>query len=400
LFTEHFLRNLLRKFQKEICICRTDENQIFEGGDIVKLNSFLVKAVVAVSMLIALFCAGSVSAASAPRFKILIVSEDSASNPIHYPMVLVAKAWFAKLATDSNIVADWVSDTKSFTDAFLAIYRVIVQINFSPLGEFWTATSKAAFQKYVEQGTGGWIGMHHASLYGSAVGETSWPWYQAFIGGCQYTGYIAGLANATVRIEDTLHPCMRGVPKSFSVAKDEWYTWSPNPRTNKSVHVLGNVDESTYSPSLASDPKMGPDHPVIWSNESTAYKGRLMYMFMGHSATCYTANTAYTTIVRNAVFWAAATGTEAKGLKDSKVETRTLQNLNILTDRHYVSVEMPESGITAKLTTVAGSLIASANSANSANGVCRIDRSRLPAGIYIVNVSCRNSTESRRFLLD
>ncbi len=56
---------------------------------------------------------------------------------------------------------------------------------------------------------------------------------------------------------------MKDVPASFVVPDDEWYTYDKSPRPN--VHVLANVDESSYTP--ASDIKMG-DHPVVWVNES------------------------------------------------------------------------------------------------------------------------------------
>ncbi|HSB92118.1 MAG TPA: ThuA domain-containing protein, partial [Flavitalea sp.] len=61
-----------------------------------------------------------------------------------------------------------------------------------------------------------------------------------------------------------------------------------------SVHVIANVDESSYMP--ASDIKMG-DHPVIWSNPRYL---RNLYIFMGHGPDLFD-NTAYTTLFRNAI---------------------------------------------------------------------------------------------------
>jgi type 1 glutamine amidotransferase len=90
---------------------------------------------------------------------------------------------------------------------------------------------------------------------------------------------------------------MNGIPTSFVIEKEEWYTWDTSPRPN--VHVIASVDESTYSPS--STIKMG-DHPVIWTNEH--YAARNIYIFMGHAPELFN-NKVYTTLFRNAIFWAA-----------------------------------------------------------------------------------------------
>jgi uncharacterized protein len=44
------------------------------------------------------------------------------------------------------------------------------------------------------------------------------------------------------------------------------------------------------------------DHPVIWTNERL--KGRNLYIFMGHGPELM-AHPAYTTLVHDAVLWAA-----------------------------------------------------------------------------------------------
>jgi hypothetical protein len=101
-----------------------------------------------------------------------------------------------------------------------------------------------------------------------------------------------------VRVEDSTHPVMKGVPSSFVVQHEEWYTWNQSPRPN--VRVLASVDESTYQPDSLI--KMGGDHPVIWSNEH--YKARNVYIFMGHHADLFE-NPTFVQIFHNAIFWAA-----------------------------------------------------------------------------------------------
>jgi type 1 glutamine amidotransferase len=82
--------------------------------------------------------------------------------------------------------------------------------------------------------------------------------------------------SAKVNVEEKAHPCMKAVPASFIIEKDEFYTYNKSPRPN--VHVIASADESTYTAS--STIKMG-DHPIIWSNENFA--ARNLYIFMGHS---------------------------------------------------------------------------------------------------------------------
>jgi hypothetical protein len=88
------------------------------------------------------------------------------------------------------------------------------------------------------------------------------PWLSQFLGGIRFTSYIADFAKATAKIEDPPQPLAKGLPSSFVIDKEEWYTWSQSPRPN--VHVLATVDESSCVPDRPI--KMGGDHPVIWSN--------------------------------------------------------------------------------------------------------------------------------------
>jgi type 1 glutamine amidotransferase len=83
------------------------------------------------------------------------------------------------------------------------------------------------------------------------------------------------------------------------VTTDEWYTWDKSPRPN--VQVLANVDENSYMPQ--SNVKMG-DHPVVWTPNS-AYKGKNLYIFVGHHPNLFQ-NTAYMTLLKNAIFWAGS----------------------------------------------------------------------------------------------
>jgi type 1 glutamine amidotransferase len=166
-------------------------------------------------------------------------------------------------------------------------------LDFVPYG--WKPEAMAAFKDYIERGRGGWVGLHHATLLGEFDGQPMWPWFSDFMGAIRFKNYIPDFASATVHVEDKAHPCMKGLPESFVIAKEEWYTYDRSPRTN--VHVLASVDETTYSPD--SKIKMG-DHPVIWTNERIA--ARNVYIFMGHGPWLFE-DKAFTTLLRNAILW-------------------------------------------------------------------------------------------------
>jgi type 1 glutamine amidotransferase len=226
------------------------------------------------------------------KFSVLALAENGGHHILYSQ---AAKVWLNKLSADSNFRIDYIENPNNITESMLNKYQLFIQLDYPPYG--WNQKAVAAFQQFIESGKIGWIGFHHASLLGEFDGYSMWQWFSDFMGGIRYVDYIPGFAEARVNVEDSSHPCMRGVPKSFLVKKDEWYIYNKSPRPN--VQVIASVDESSYHPFSAI--KMG-DHPVIWSNSH--YKARNIYIFMGHSPDLFE-NEAYMTIFRNAIFWAA-----------------------------------------------------------------------------------------------
>jgi len=229
---------------------------------------------------------------SAPKFNVVALAE---AHSIHRPFVDAAKIWLQKQSVENNFSVDYVESTEKIDDSFLSQYQLFIQLDYPPYG--WTPTAVAAFTKYMEEGRGGWIGFHHATLLGEFDGYPMWPWFSQFMGGIRFTDYIPKFATATVVVEDRSHPLMKSLGRSFVVEKEEWYTYDKSPRPN--VHVLAAVDEATYFPDTKT--KMG-NHPVIWTNEHM--KARNVYIFMGHHPELFQ-NKAFTTIFHNAVLWAA-----------------------------------------------------------------------------------------------
>jgi hypothetical protein len=226
------------------------------------------------------------------RFRVLALYENGGHH-IEYSRRAVS--WLDQLARDSNFEITYLQKTDSIDGSFLSRFQLFIQLDYPPY--HWGPKAETAFQEYIQKGMGGWIGFHHASLLGEFDGYAIWPWFYGFMGSIRWKNYIPGFADAMVYVEDRAHPCLAGIPDSFLVKREEWYTYDRSPR--QQVRVLARVEESSYRPDTQI--KMG-DHPVIWSNPRV--KARNIYIFMGHSPDLFD-NPNYVTLFRNAIFWAA-----------------------------------------------------------------------------------------------
>ena len=224
------------------------------------------------------------------KAKVLVLTERGGQ---HGGFTDAGLKWLAAEGAKGNFSITEINNARNITEAYLSQFSLVIQLDFPPYT--WPKEAEDAFVKYIEEGRGGWIGFRHATLLGEFDGYPMWQWFSDFMGGVRFKNYIAPLANGTLIVEDKQHPVMKDVPASFVVPDDEWYTYDKSPRPN--VHVLANVDESSYTP--ASDIKMG-DHPVVWVNESK--KARNVYFQIGHSSKLYETE-GFTTMFRNAINW-------------------------------------------------------------------------------------------------
>ncbi len=224
------------------------------------------------------------------KAKVLVLTERGGQ---HGGFTDAGLKWLAAEGAKGNFSITEINNARNITEAYLSQFSLVIQLDFPPYT--WPKEAEDAFVKYIEEGRGGWIGFHHATLLGEFDGYPMWQWFSDFMGGVRFKNYIAPLADGTLIVEDKQHPVMKDVPASFVVPDDEWYTYDKSPRPN--VHVLANVDESSHTP--ASDIKMG-DHPVVWVNESK--KARNVYFQIGHSSKLYETE-GFTTMFRNAINW-------------------------------------------------------------------------------------------------
>jgi uncharacterized protein len=240
---------------------------------------------------------------SAPRLQAQAAPEPKPARALvltekggqHGPFVEAARLWLKDFAASNHFELVYHEDTRAINSNTLAQCQVFIQLNYPPYG--WTPEAASAFVDYIEKGKGGWVGFHHATLLGEFDGYKMWPWFSDFMGGIRFKNYIATFVSGTVRVEAARHPCLRDLPASFPILREEWYTYDKSPRPN--IHVLASVDEKSYSP--ATTITMG-DHPVVWTNDRVA--ARNVYIFMGHGPDLLQ-NPAYTRLMSNSILWAA-----------------------------------------------------------------------------------------------
>ncbi|NDV58614.1 glycosyl hydrolase family 18 protein [Bacteroides sp. 519] len=228
-------------------------------------------------------------------YKVLVLTERGGQ---HGGFTDAGIKWLSEQGKELNFEITEINNANPITEEYLSQYKLIIQLDFPPYT--WSDTAQNAFIKYIDEGRGGWVGFHHATLLGDFDGYPMWEWFSDFMGDIRFQNYIAPLADGTIIVEDKNHPVMKGVNPTFVIPDDEWYTFNKNPRPN--VHVLASVDESTYTPD--SEVKMG-DHPVVWVNKNK--KARNVYFLIGHSKKLYD-TVDFTKMFRNAIEWAAEKG--------------------------------------------------------------------------------------------
>lgn len=256
------------------------------------MSKFLNNAKKVIFLIMLLHLWPKVNFAQTAKFKALVLTE---RGGLHEGFVVAALAWLQNFSAKQDFEYTIINNTDAVNKQYLSDYQLFIQLNFPPY--MWSKEAEEAFIQYIEEGKGGWIGFHHATLLGEFDGYSMWNWFSQFMGGIRFKNYIAERASGTVYVENAEHPVMKGVPSSFTITDDEWYVFDKDPRPN--VQVLAHVDEQSYQPPSAI--KMG-DHPVIWSNNKM--KAPNIYFLMGHHENLFKSK-AFMTMFGNAILWAA-----------------------------------------------------------------------------------------------
>jgi type 1 glutamine amidotransferase len=207
----------------------------------------------------------------------------------HVAFAEQAVRFFADTARKNKVDFQSTTDWNDLNAIRLQHVQLVLWLNDLPQ----TDRQRDVFQQYMENG-GAWLGFHFAA-YNDA--DTHWPWFIHFLGGAVFYGNNWPPLPAVLDVDNRTSPVTRGLPSKFTSPANEWYSWQPNPRTNKDVSVLLTLDQSNY-PLGFKDTLMAGDVPVVWTNT----KYRMIYMNMGHGDKIFT-NPQQNRLFENALLW-------------------------------------------------------------------------------------------------
>lgn len=233
-------------------------------------------------------CPLAVRARQRPAFHVLAFYSTKVEAD-HVEFAQQAIPFFEALAKKDNFSLDTTTDFQDLNTRTLRKYQLVVWLNDMPV----EAAQRAAFEQYMKQG-GHWLGFH---ITGYNDASTHWPWFVRFLGGSVFLSNSWPPLPANLAVEDSRSPVTKSLPASFLSPPNEWYTWKPDPRDEKDVHVLVSLKASNY-PLGWKDTLVSGDLPVVWTN--TRY--RMLYINMGHGDRIFTSNT-QNRLFENAILW-------------------------------------------------------------------------------------------------
>jgi uncharacterized protein len=218
------------------------------------------------------------SAQKKAQFKVIAFYTER-NDLAHISFVHEANKWFPKMAAQYNFIYDSTNDWTKLNTKFLTKYQVVLFLDTRPD----VPEQREAFKKYMDNG-GAWMGFHFAgfALTPSEFPQ-NWDWYHnEFIGAGQYVSNTWRPTSAILRVEDSKHPAMKGLPTTFKSSPNEWYRWEKDIRNNPDIKILLSIDSTSFP--LGTGPKPheiwhSGYYPVAWTNK----KYRMIYTNMGHN---------------------------------------------------------------------------------------------------------------------
>ncbi len=197
----------------------------------------------------------------------------------HISFVHEANKWFSKVAKNNHFTYDSTNNWSNLNTSFLSNYQVVLFLDTRPEDP----TQREAFKKYMDNG-GAWMGFHFSAFALTPSDyPQNWDWYHnEFVGSGQYASNTWRPTSAVLKVEDTKHPSVKGLPATFKSSPCEWYRWENDLTKNKDIKILLSIDPSSFP--LGTGPKQheiwhSGYYPVVWTNT----KYRMMYFNMGHN---------------------------------------------------------------------------------------------------------------------
>lgn len=228
-----------------------------------------------VAILVAVFAVALSAHAQKPLHVLAFYSTNVELD--HVTFAQQAIGFFSSLATHDHFDFTATSNWDDLNPDRLKDVQLVLWLDEFP----HTTEQRTAFEQYMRNG-GGWLGFHIAA-YNDA--DTHWPWLVEFLGGTVFDSNSWPPLPAILDVDDPTSPIARHIPQHLASPANEWYTWKPNPRTNKDIKVLLTLDPSNYPLGLKDTLTRG-DQPVVWSNT----KYRMIYMNMGHGDKVFTSS--------------------------------------------------------------------------------------------------------------
>lgn len=212
-------------------------------------------------------CDSSKPADSSPEeqatAKILVFSKTEGYRHASIPDGVQA---LRQMGTEQGWIVDHTEHAGIFDSDSLINYQAVIFL--STTGDIMNESQQAGFQAYIQQG-GGFAGIHAATDT-----EYQWPWYGRMVGAYFDSHPQVQKARLEVTVQD--HPSTQNLPDEW-IRTDEWYNFRD---INPSIHVLLNLDESSYQGGTN-----GQDHPAAWYHEFEG--GRIFYTAGGHTVESY-----------------------------------------------------------------------------------------------------------------
>ncbi len=223
-------------------------------------------------MLTALLAGNPLHAADAAAPRLLVFSYSTGWRHDSIPAGIEA---LKAIGQREGYVVDVSEDPDIFAPGRLDEYDLLVLLNATSSepddaqdGEWFKGSRREALQAFLEAGNGV-VGVH-----GASDSHDGWRWYGRLIGG-RFDHHPPGTPRGRLRVHDTAHPAVAGLPQTFERA-DEWYWFSDFDPT---VNLLITLD-----PASIGAPDANPK-PVAWSHEIDG--GRVFYTAMGHTIESY-----------------------------------------------------------------------------------------------------------------
>jgi type 1 glutamine amidotransferase len=209
------------------------------------------------------------------RVKVLVYTKNG-KGYVHDNIPYAVKC-IQKLGKENGFTVD-VSDTASvFTEDNLKQYTALIFPSTNN-DVFDTDAQRVVFRRYIQSG-GGFVGLH--SVTGT---ERNWKWFKMMLGGS--FAWHARNQKFTVRVIDSDHPSMKGVPKAWERADECYFQKELYP----GVNVVMAHDITTLNPNETEKIKQfsapfSELYPAVWHHQFDG--GNVWVTALGHNKENY-----------------------------------------------------------------------------------------------------------------